>query len=78
MQQNSICNDVTLCATALSVVPPEQLRKSVAKFDSASLLVLVKWFRSTFCLAKICGEYTCAVVGFYDITYSDMHPSTYT
>ena len=71
MQQNSICNDVTLRATALSIVPAEQLRRSLTRFDSASLLVVMKWFRSSFCLAKISTEDASSLVG-----YTCMHTRT--
>ena len=81
MQQNSICNDMTLRATALSIVPAEQLRRSMTRFDSASLLVVVKWFRSSFCLAKISTEDASSLVGYtcmHTRTYMHTHVNTHT
>ncbi|KAK7102070.1 DNA repair protein complementing XP-C cells homolog isoform X2 [Littorina saxatilis] len=62
MQQNSICCDEILCATAFSIVPMERLKKNIARYDQANLLELVKWFKSVICLAKAPAEESRALV----------------
>ncbi|KAL8583477.1 hypothetical protein ACOMHN_044835 [Nucella lapillus] len=56
MQQSAACSDVTVCATALSLVPPSQLRKDVAFYDDHTLAFFLKWFRSAFCLSAGSAE----------------------
>ncbi|XP_076468748.1 DNA repair protein complementing XP-C cells homolog [Babylonia areolata] len=63
MQQNAACSDVTVCATALSVVPPSRLQKDVAFYDDETLVYLLKWFRATFCLSASGGaKSSCSLV----------------
>ncbi|XP_077981507.1 DNA repair protein complementing XP-C cells-like [Glandiceps talaboti] len=45
---NSLCNNATLQALALSIIPTEYLKKTLRQYDAALLLRIVKWFKSVF------------------------------
>ncbi|XP_070559487.1 DNA repair protein complementing XP-C cells-like [Ptychodera flava] len=46
--RNTCCNDNSLKAMALSVIPNDILKKAVRQYDVATLTRVVKWFKSTF------------------------------
>ena len=64
MQQNAMCSDAIVCATALSMIPMSQLKKDTAFYDADSVMFLLKWFRSTFSLVKDPIDEKLPMVGF--------------